>query len=160
MSETDIIFECKNCGWAFSLQRNEKCPMCDATPEFDKKFIRETLREYARRKGIYLKKRTCKKLVNEFEENYGRLPSFKEIWTIANKAVEQVKEGGEISLDVIQEKVQKVKKKQRKKQQRKKQLAEKRGVSKTKKKDLKCPECGHENPADSKFCLECGHELK
>ncbi|MGV9173956.1 MAG: zinc-ribbon domain-containing protein [Promethearchaeia archaeon] len=134
--------------------------MCDASPELDKKFIRETLQEYARRKGIYLKKRICKKLISEFEENYGHLPSFKEIWTISDKAVEQIKEGNDVTLKEITKKVQKVKKKEKQKEKRKKQLAQKRASSETKKKGLKCPECGHKNPAESKFCLECGKQLQ
>lgn len=161
MSKTDIIFECQDCGWAYSLQRNQTCPMCDTAPELDKKFIRETLQEYARRKGIFLKKRTCKKLIGEFEEHYGRLPSFKEVWSLADKAVVQVKEGKDVSLDVrIQKKVQKMKKKEQAKVQRKKELAKKRKTSETKEEVVQCSECGHENPSDSKFCLECGNKLK
>ena len=89
MSEVDIIYNCKSFGWTYSLQRNKTCPMCQTPADIDIKLIAETIQEYARRKGIFLKNKEAKDLATSFKKKYGRFPTFKEIWSLADKVVQK-----------------------------------------------------------------------
>ncbi|MHA1149612.1 MAG: zinc ribbon domain-containing protein [Promethearchaeota archaeon] len=186
MSEVDIIYVCKECGWSFSLQRNKGCPMCKTPPDIDEKLIIETLQEYSRRKGIYLKKKEAKLIATNFRKKYGRLPTFKEIWDIAEKIIAQKATGKKLVIkpdkvdEALSKKMAEMKESQVAKAQRKAEIAQQRGVKKVetvqkvedvKKKEVpaeaptgtasieECPSCGHSNPPDSRFCLECGNKL-
>ncbi len=108
--------------------------MCQTPAEIDIKLIMETVQEYARRKGIFLKKKEAKDLASSFKNKYGRLPTFKEIWSLADKVVLQKTEGEDVSIeDKISAKMEKMKEVQLMKETRKKEITERRveGVSPT-----------------------------
>ena len=72
-----------------------------------------------------LKKKEAKDLASSFKSKYGRLPSFKELWSLADKVVLQKTEGEDVSIeDKISAKMQKMKESQLMKETRKKELAE------------------------------------
>jgi len=171
MSEYDIIFDCKECSWSYSLQRNKVCPMCQTPPEINEALVIETIQEYSRRKGIFIKKKEGKSLASSFKKKYKRLPTFKEIWTLADKIVGQKAGGGKVSLEAkVAKKMAEMKVAADDKQQRKKELAVKRaGIEKVEKVEKvepsivvksRCGKCGATNPSNSNFCLDCGTKLK
>lgn len=146
--------------------------MCKTPADIDEKLLVETLQEYARRKGLFVSQKEAKIIASDFKKKYNRFPNFKEIWTLADKAVLQKSEGEKVSLETkVEKKMAEIEKTKEVKKERKKAVEEKRkGVAKVEKvedveekeikEETKCSECGHVNPADSRFCLECGNKLK
>ena len=132
MSEHDIIYNCHECSWNYSLQRNKVCPMCQVPPEINEDLVVETIQEYSRRKGIFIKKKEGKSLASSFKKKYKRLPTFKEIWTLADKILKQKAGGDKVSLeDKVAKKMAEMKAAADDKQQRKKEVAAKRaGIEK------------------------------
>ncbi len=156
--------------------------MCKTPPDIDESLIIETIQEYARRKGLFVSKKEAQYITSGFENKYKRMPSFKEIWSIADKVVLQ-KSGGEgVSVEAkVEKKLDEMEKMQEVKVERKKAIEESRReggrprvapvvekieeeVAPEEKKvaptaGVKCAFCGAGNPVDSKFCLECGSSL-
>ncbi|MHA1272310.1 MAG: zinc ribbon domain-containing protein [Promethearchaeota archaeon] len=145
--------------------------MCKTPPVIDEKLIIETMQEYSRRKGIFLKKKEAKMIMVNFKKKYGRLPTFKEIWNISEKIIDQKTTGKKLVIkpdkvdEAISKKMEEMKKKalskkERKEELKKKLVAEKETVSSEEENIITCQKCGFNNPPDSKFCLECGNKLK
>jgi len=153
--------------------------MCQLAPEIDDKIIVDTVQEYGRRKGIFIKIKEAKLITSQFKKRYGRLPSFKEIWTIADGIIAQKADGKKVTLAVgkvekaittkMEEKVKEEKVKVERKKELKKKLKAEKIKEKAKEKveevkeiieEGKCPNCGTENPDDSNFCLQCGSKIK
>ena len=135
--------------------------MCQTPPEIDLKLIVDTIQEYSRRKGVYVKKKEAKQIATNFEKRYGRYPTFKEIWDIAEKVIAQKATGKKLTIkpdkmdEAISKKMAEMKEADTAKAARKKELKKERKEGK----GLKCSKCGYSNPKDSKFCLECGNKL-
>jgi ribosomal protein L40E len=142
--------------------------MCGTFPVLDKGFLIETIQEYGRRNGVFLKKGICKRILKDFKSKYDRLPNFEESWKLAEIAVDQMSEGKKISVsERLEKKKEKKKAKEERKEERKKEIERKRAgkpekeAERTEKvKVVICPECGNKNPIDSRFCLECGNQLR
>ncbi|MHA1294287.1 MAG: zinc ribbon domain-containing protein [Promethearchaeota archaeon] len=169
ISEVDIIYSCKECGWTYSLQRNSSCPMCKTEAEIDQKLVVEIIQEYSRRKGIFVKKAEAKSIATNFKKKFKRLPTFKELWALTDKVVLEKTGKKKISIEEkVDKKLKEMKLKEKAKEERKekiearrKEVAAKVGkVEETAATSNKCGKCGHINPPDSNFCLECGTKLK
>jgi len=101
--------------------------MCKTPPEIDEKLIIETIQEYSRRKGIFIKKKEAKDLTKSFQNKYARMPTFKEIWSLADKVVLQRTEGEDLTIeDKISAKMQKMQEAKLMKEARKKEIKEQR----------------------------------
>ncbi len=156
--------------------------MCKTPPDINESLIYETIQEYARRKGLFVSKKETKSITTGFQNKYKRLPSFKEIWSIAEKVVIQKSAGEKFSLEEkVEKKMEEIEKVKEVKVERKKAIEEKRkGVEKPRVAPavekieeeaapevmetpttgaMKCAFCGASNPDGSKFCLECGSSI-
>jgi hypothetical protein len=185
MSSVDIMITCKKCGWTFSLQRSESCPMCKEKPEIDQGKLMEVLQEYCRRSGIFLEKSRAKAVIKEFKKQTKKLPNFKECYDLANIILKRQTSTAELGEFIDKAEVKKAKKEEKKK--RKQELKEKRKKDESDLADtvfenieadmevkvyepmkegealegeMECPNCGKSNPPGSKFCLECGTSLE
>jgi len=146
--------------------------MCKTPPKIDEKLIIDTIQEYSRRKGVFIRKKEAKTLTSNFKKKYKRLPSFKELWSLADKVTLQKGAGEKVSLEEkVARKMAEMKKREETKKARKEVIEVKRaGVEKVEEKvekveekveevKSKCSKCGYVNPGASKFCLECGTKL-
>lgn len=158
MSAVDVMYTCKGCGWTYSLQRSDACPMCKAEPEIDQKMIIDILQEYCRRQGLFASKNKSKTIVKEFKKRSGRLPNFKECWDLAKVVLKKETAATDVS-DVITKATKKKEDKDTEKEKRRREKEVKKKREEATASEIKCPSCGNINPTGSKFCLECGTQL-
>ena len=169
----EIEVSCAKCRWMYSTSNNH-CPMCGAPLLLNHEELVRALQEYVELQGSWIVKKEAKKFIDAYKDRYKKLPDLDTLWNTAVKLA-KIEEMSQEEIDKAKRKQaaqedDEVKKKMQELQQKKIQAQQeenkkkKRKLRKKKKKQKKqvslvCPKCNETNPADSKFCLNCGNQL-
>ncbi len=175
----ELEISCPKCHWMYST-RNSHCPMCGTPQLLDFDTLVKALQEYVELQGSWIVEKEAKKFIDAYRKRYKKLPDLDALWKTAIK-LSKIEEMSEAEIqkkkaeqarakskekDEVKRKMKELQKKkleeQKKKEEREKR---KRRIRKKKKQAVKskaliCPKCKEKNPADSKFCLNCGNKFE
>jgi uncharacterized OB-fold protein len=179
-----IHYVCKKCGWTFS-SRNEYCPMCGVPMKLSDKELVDAFQQFIDLNGSYITRDDAFGFIKAYRKSHRMDPALNDLWNAAKqlakldemsedqlkKLEKEKKEKGEIKakMDKMREQKEKELLEQRKLELKQSKLAEEEekrrqaeeSAERAKMKGVKskCRACGAENPADSRFCLECGSKM-